>query len=97
MTQACAACPRAPGESRLKGVALFVGVLATCPCHLPLTIAALAAVDGTAWLVGNASLLYLAFGVTYLFLVFAGLRYVVRARDDERQREHFHADHASPS
>lgn len=81
-------------KSRWKGVALLVGAIVFCPCHLPATIAALALFGGTAWLVGNPALLYLAFGVTYLFVIGFGLMYLVRKRDAERAREALHAKHA---
>lgn len=95
MTQACAAChSTAPPQSRWKGVALLVGAIVFCPCHLPATIAALALFGGTAWLVGNPALLYLAFGVTYLFVIGFGVMYLMRRRDAERAREALHAQHA---
>lgn len=95
MTQACAACTVAPEESRLKGVALFVGAMVFCPCHLPLTAAGLSALIGAAWLAANPALLYAVFGVTYLFFLVFGMRYVFRWRDKERQREEAHAAHAA--
>lgn len=98
MTQACAACRTpAPGESRWKGAALLVGAIVFCPCHLPATIAALTVIGGAVWLVGNAALLYLVFGVTYLLVIGAGLRYVLRTRADERALEALHLTHAAPA
>lgn len=97
MTQACSACSIAPEESRLKGIALFVGAMVFCPCHLPITAAGFAALLGTAWLAQNPVLLYVVFGVTYLFFLIFGVRYVVRWRDRERAREAAHAEHATPA
>jgi threonine/homoserine/homoserine lactone efflux protein len=94
VTQACATCTTAPEESRLKGVALFVGAMVFCPCHLPLTAAGFAALLGSAWLADDPALLYVAFGVTYLFFLVFGIRYVFRWRDRERAREAEHARHA---
>lgn len=95
LSQACTACNTiAPDESRWKAVALFVGAVLFCPCHLPVTIAAVAAFGGAAWLAGQAALLYLVFGLTYLLLVALGLRYLIRRRDAEREAERLHAAHA---
>lgn len=95
MSEACAACNVAvPEASRWKGAALFVGAIFFCPCHLPATIGALAAVGGTAWLTGNPWLLYLVFGVVYLLVLGFGLKYLLRRRDEERARETLHAHHA---
>ena len=76
---------------------MFVGAMVFCPCHLPLTAAGFAALLGTAWLVDNPALLYLVFGVTYLFFLVLGVRYVFRARDREREREQEHARHTPAS
>lgn len=96
MSEACAACENAaPGESRGKGVALFVGAIAFCPCHLPATIAGISALGGAAWITGNQVLVYLAFGVTYLFVIGFGLRYLFRQRAKERERDALHVAHAS--
>jgi hypothetical protein len=96
VTQACAAClSSAPPESRWKGVALLVGAIVFCPCHLPATLALLALFGGTAWLVGNPALLYFVFGVTYLFVIGFGLMYLVRRRDAERLQEALHGTHGS--
>lgn len=84
----------APDESRWKGVALFVGAIVFCPCHLPVTIAALAALGGTAWLVGHPALLYFVFGLIYIFVLAFGIRYLMRRRDEERAKERVHAAHA---
>lgn len=71
-----------------------MGAILFCPCHLPITIAAAAALGGTAWLAGQAALLYLVFGLTYLLVLFMGVRYVMRRRDEERERERLHSAHA---
>lgn len=94
VSQACTACNTiAPAGSRWKGIALFVGAILFCPCHLPVTLAALAAAGGTAWLAGQAALLYLVFGLTYLLVLALGIRYIVRRRDAERAWERAHAEH----
>jgi membrane protein implicated in regulation of membrane protease activity len=94
VTESCSTClAKAPSESRWKGVALLVGAIVFCPCHLPATIAVLAAFGGSAWLVGSPALLYLAFGVTYLFVIGYALAYLARKRDAERRLEALHAEH----
>ena len=57
----------------------------------------LALFGGTAWLAGNPALLYIVFGVTYLFVIGFGLMYLVRRRDRERIREALHAQHEEPT
>lgn len=95
MSQDCAACNAAvPEGSRWKGVALFVGAIFFCPCHLPATIGGLTIIGGTAWLTGNAWLVYLVFGVAYLLVLGFGLKYLLRRRDEENGRESLHAQHA---
>ncbi|MBI2078060.1 MAG: hypothetical protein HYT80_06790 [Euryarchaeota archaeon] len=74
-------------------MALFVGAIVFCPCHLPVTIAGLTAIGALAWLTEFKALLYLAFGVTYLFVVVVGVRYLSRKRDEERRRETIHEEH----
>jgi len=93
VTQACAACETvAPEGGRLKGAALFVGAIVFCPCHLPATIAAFTAIGALAWLTEFKALLYLAFGVTYLFVIVFGVRYLSRKRDEERRLEAIHEE-----
>ena len=93
MTQACTACDKAaPEGSRAKGAALFVGAIVFCPCHLPLTVAGFTAIGALAWLAEFKALLYLAFGVTYLFVIVFGVRYLSRKRDEERRLEAIHEE-----
>lgn len=96
----CAGCASAtPTTSRWKAPLLFVGALLFCPCHLPVTFAAFAAVGasvgGAAWFFGHQVLVYATFSIIYIVLVGLLLRWAFRARDREREREDAHRRHAS--
>lgn len=100
MSAECPACEQALREEpipRWKAPLLFVGALLFCPCHLPATFAALAAVGGAlggaAWFFGNQVLVYSAFSLFYLVFLVLLARWFLGQRDRERHAERLHASH----
>ena len=81
-----AVCPITPEQNDRRGIAWVIGSFVLCPCHLPITLAVIAAVlSGTALGVLFRSHLYIAgaiISLTWLVGTLHGFNLMRRARID---------------
>ena len=81
-------CPLTPAQSEKRGLAWVVGAFVICPCHLPITLAALAALlAGTAAgavFSGHLVLAGLVISIAWVLATWHGFR-LMRAGDHSRR------------
>lgn len=97
--ETCATTAGLEGMPAWKGPLLVVGALFFCPCHLPVTFGAFALAAGAigaAWLTGSQWLFYVVFSLVYVGVMVLFVRWFLKSRQVERERERLHQAHSSP-